>query len=424
MKRAIVLAGGGGKGAYQMGVWKALRRLHIKYDIVTGTSIGSVNGAYMVTKEYYKALNMWKNIDFNEVFDKKIDNNLDLKKRTLEVKKIYVKTILLEDGMNIEKLENVLRDNLNEDKIRKSKIDYGLITVNYTKLKSLELTKQKIKEGQLLDFIMASCTCFPFFKKRKIDKYEYIDGGYHDNLPINLAIDMGATDIIAIDLKAIGINKKVKKSGVNIRYISPNNDLHSILDFEKSLSIRAINLGYNDAMKSFGYLEGGLFTFKLNDLDKNYKRYKIEYIKNVNRLFVKLDDSTILNKILLNKTSNSLFKNKESLEIKNIFNDIVEYLGYIFDLKDDELYRINKYNKLLKLKFRKELNSNKSVISNILEFIVNNKKDNIDRIVYIYNKVNKYYKTTDDIKELAIIATTLTKDFTAALYLYTIINNR
>lgn len=48
MKRAIVLSGGGARGAYQIGVWKALRELNIKYDIITGTSVGALNGALMI----------------------------------------------------------------------------------------------------------------------------------------------------------------------------------------------------------------------------------------------------------------------------------------------------------------------------------------------------------------------------------------
>ena len=56
MKRAIVLSGGGGKGAYQIGVWKALRKKKIHYDIVTGTSVGALNGALMTQKEYHKAV--------------------------------------------------------------------------------------------------------------------------------------------------------------------------------------------------------------------------------------------------------------------------------------------------------------------------------------------------------------------------------
>ena len=47
-KLAIVLAGGGSRGAYQIGVWKALREMGIEYHIVTGASVGALNGAMMV----------------------------------------------------------------------------------------------------------------------------------------------------------------------------------------------------------------------------------------------------------------------------------------------------------------------------------------------------------------------------------------
>ena len=54
--KALVLSGGGSKGSYQIGVWKALRKLHIKFDIVTGTSVGALNGALVAQKNYYKAI--------------------------------------------------------------------------------------------------------------------------------------------------------------------------------------------------------------------------------------------------------------------------------------------------------------------------------------------------------------------------------
>ena len=68
MKRAIVLSGGGAKGAYQVGVWRALRKLGIKYSIVTGTSVGALNGVLMVQNEYIKARSMWYNINFDLIF--------------------------------------------------------------------------------------------------------------------------------------------------------------------------------------------------------------------------------------------------------------------------------------------------------------------------------------------------------------------
>ena len=50
MKQAIALAGGGTKGAYQVGAWKAMRELGIPFDIVTGTSNGSVTASMTLTE--------------------------------------------------------------------------------------------------------------------------------------------------------------------------------------------------------------------------------------------------------------------------------------------------------------------------------------------------------------------------------------
>ncbi len=67
MRRAIALGGGGTKGAYEAGVWKALLELGIEYEIVTGTSIGALNGALMVTREYEKACEIWDTIEMGDV---------------------------------------------------------------------------------------------------------------------------------------------------------------------------------------------------------------------------------------------------------------------------------------------------------------------------------------------------------------------
>ena len=62
MKQAIALAGGGTKGAYQVGAWKAMRELGIPFDIVTGTSIGSVTAALMVQGDFDRAWELWTHI--------------------------------------------------------------------------------------------------------------------------------------------------------------------------------------------------------------------------------------------------------------------------------------------------------------------------------------------------------------------------
>ena len=69
MKTALVLAGGGSRGAYQIGVWQALRELRITVDIVTGTSVGALNGALIAQDSFEEAVALWEEIDTSMVFD-------------------------------------------------------------------------------------------------------------------------------------------------------------------------------------------------------------------------------------------------------------------------------------------------------------------------------------------------------------------
>ena len=50
--KALVLAGGGARGSYQVGVWRALIELGWRPQIITGTSVGSLNGAMFALDLY------------------------------------------------------------------------------------------------------------------------------------------------------------------------------------------------------------------------------------------------------------------------------------------------------------------------------------------------------------------------------------
>jgi NTE family protein len=63
----IVLEGGGARGAYQVGAWKALRELGIDYQGVAGTSVGALNGAMMVQGDFNKTLEVWSDITPSKV---------------------------------------------------------------------------------------------------------------------------------------------------------------------------------------------------------------------------------------------------------------------------------------------------------------------------------------------------------------------
>ena len=68
-KTALVLGGGGSRGAYEIGVWQALRELGIPVNMVTGTSVGAINGAMIAQDAFELAVSLWKEIDTPMVFD-------------------------------------------------------------------------------------------------------------------------------------------------------------------------------------------------------------------------------------------------------------------------------------------------------------------------------------------------------------------
>ena len=96
--KAVVLSGGGSKGSYQIGAWKALRELKINYDIITGTSVGSINGALMVQNSYKEAVKLWKKINMQMLFGDEVKNPKNMK----ELAKIYGSNFLKNGGMDVQ----------------------------------------------------------------------------------------------------------------------------------------------------------------------------------------------------------------------------------------------------------------------------------------------------------------------------------
>ncbi|MCG8539842.1 MAG: patatin-like phospholipase family protein, partial [Clostridia bacterium] len=63
MRTGLVLSGGGGKGAYQIGAWKAFEEFNIKFDVISGTSIGAINGLLMSSVDVISATNIWLTLE-------------------------------------------------------------------------------------------------------------------------------------------------------------------------------------------------------------------------------------------------------------------------------------------------------------------------------------------------------------------------
>ena len=65
----LVLDGGGARGAYQIGAWKALREAGVHINAVAGTSVGALNGALICMGDLEKAEKIWSEMTFSRVMD-------------------------------------------------------------------------------------------------------------------------------------------------------------------------------------------------------------------------------------------------------------------------------------------------------------------------------------------------------------------
>lgn len=273
-KTALVLSGGGSRGSYQIGVCKALKELGIKLDIVVGTSVGAVNGAMVALGEVKQAEKLWQELETKEIFD--IDGEDKSPQKTkdsfwgisMEEAYGYAKEVVTKGGASSIGMAKLLESYVNEDKLRKSKVSYGLVTAKVPSLKGERLFVEDMPYGKLHDYIRASASCFPAAHIYEIDGNKYIDGGYSDNMPVGMALEKNATQIIAVDLRAVGVvpKKDIEKAeaSVNYKHIYSHFDLGNFLSFNPEVARTNLRYGYLDGLKAFNKLDGSIYAFKKN----------------------------------------------------------------------------------------------------------------------------------------------------------------
>lgn len=256
----LVLEGGGSRGSYQIGACKALKELGVEIGAVTGTSIGALNGAMIVQGQLERAYELWYNITPEQVFDIEEARLQELRKLEIShdgllyfMKK--AREIAQDKGLDITFIKKLLQENIDEQRLRASRIPFGFVTISLSDLKPLELFLEDIPEGKVAEYILASAN-LPAFKQEKIDGKRYMDGGFYDNLPLNMLVAKGYKDIIAIRTKALGRTRKIAKRSVRVSYLASDDDLGSILDFGQNQARFNLNLGYYDAHRLIQKLKG------------------------------------------------------------------------------------------------------------------------------------------------------------------------
>ncbi|HQC70808.1 MAG TPA: patatin-like phospholipase family protein [Sedimentibacter sp.] len=379
----LVLEGGGARGAYHVGAYKAIKELNIEIGGIAGTSIGAINGAMMVQGDYELLEKIWLSVDSYELFDldeKTIEDlrNFNLRNINFSYLLHQSKEILSNRGLDTSRIRELFDYYIDEDKIRSSNIDFGIVTVNLTDKKPMELMKEDIPEGKLIDFLIASAN-LPAFRIEEMDGKKYLDGGFYNNLPIDILANKGYKNIIAVRTLAIGIIRKAKIKDLNIIFIQPVESLGSMLgalDFNRERAEEYINLGYYDAMKVFKKLKGFKYyciPFEgnfINILTDFYNKYK-ERLCNIGRFLGYEDmceDRMFFEKIIPRLESILDMKGK------NDYQDIcIRFFERIAEKYGIERFKIYKAEEFVELTIEKFRENPTAFIKNVPNFIKQNR---------------------------------------------------
>ena len=272
---ALALSGGGTRGAYEVGAYKALLEMGIKINAIAGTSIGALNAAMFISNGIDSALDMYKNITITDVID--IDDSINTKKDIFDIENVFklAKNYTKNKGLDNTPLKKIIKKEIDIDKIYESDIDFGLVTYSIKSRKPAQVFKEDIKRKDFVKYLLASA-CFPIYKAQKIDDEKYFDGFFYDNMPINMLIEKGYKNIIAIDIGSKNANKRLVDKNVYVKVVKATKDLGGVFEFNKEKMMFNIKLGYLDTMKSFNKLKGHMYYFRPYEFNRLLHKFTLE----------------------------------------------------------------------------------------------------------------------------------------------------
>lgn len=322
MKKGLVLEGGGTKGVYQIGAYKALTDLGIQFTGIAGTSIGALNAALIAQGDMKIMEEVWVNYDYKSFMNIDEDTYNRYKNIGMNPKNFYDVIELMnkarkKQGIDITPLRKLVEEKIDEDKIRNSNLDFGIATAYWDgKIFPQLLYIEDIPKGKIGDYLIASAS-LPIFDLDKLDNKLYLDGMFSENIPIKILAQKEYNDIVVIRLVDDFFGQKIinKYKDLNLKVIVPSQDLGGSLNKDKELMETNFKLGYLDTMKAYERYDGVNYFF---NLDCKYNEdYCFDKISNLN--MDTINDLCYILNIKKNISRRTL--------MENIIPKIIEVLG-------------------------------------------------------------------------------------------------
>ncbi|HLS30568.1 MAG TPA: patatin-like phospholipase family protein [Flavobacteriaceae bacterium] len=208
--RALVISGGGSKGAYAGGVAEHLIRVQKrKYDIFVGTSTGSLLLTHLAVGEIDELYKAYTSVNQNSIFNR--NPFVIRKKGNREYVTInYLNTLMqFAKGKRTfgesENLKKLILKSISRERFEQAREKVQDLVVTVSNLTKSTVEYKSIKDfsyEEFCDWIWISCNYVPFMSLAKRNGYEYADGGFGSIVPIGEAINKGAKTVDAIILKS------------------------------------------------------------------------------------------------------------------------------------------------------------------------------------------------------------------------------
>lgn len=258
MKIGLVLAGGGGRGAYEIGVWKALRELEIdKYiQVVAGTSIGALNAVLFLQGDLDKAEEVWYGISKNDVLP---TDNFDLMKKgvllvlgskNINFIKKYMPKSLEQGNLSRKGLVDIMDNYIDFSKIIKSGVCCYATCSEVPSLKPKYFKLNNYSEAGIRRILLATSAIPIIYESEEINCRKYLDGSMGDNVPVQPVYGEGCDVIIVVQLEKQVVVQREKFPNAKIIEIVPSEIdvgiLSGTLDFTQEGIKKRIQQGYDD----------------------------------------------------------------------------------------------------------------------------------------------------------------------------------
>lgn len=281
-RTGLVLGGGGARGSYQIGVWRALEELRISYDMISGTSVGALNGALLVQGKRDIAEQMWSNVDTTQILDVALqrEDRTFTANQLIEDTQLLTKTALANNGVSTLPLLEMICRMMDSDLMFKEDYPFFVVTTDAMTLTETVVPLSDMTAETLPKWLLASSSFYPMMAACQIDNRYYIDGGYRNNIPKDVLLKEGATELIVVNVKGPGMTKftKVPRDVAETGIVSKWG-LGNVLLFDGSRASWNMSLGYLETLKAFHQAEGQWYTFPKTNFKKNIRHLSQAFIQ-------------------------------------------------------------------------------------------------------------------------------------------------